>query len=778
MTATVKRKRVAPFVGGAAVVAAAVLLLCLLFALWLPSSPSLRANTSSFGNRIFVAVLSAATSFWGTTRIASTELDIDDPPSPPPLGPAPRYWPKYGGSHRAFLLDDATAWETTRLSGAELDGFDSMDPNFRPSNLFTKVHCNNNTDGVGASSCPPSSSDGCPSCCRRWSRASIPSCVDAAPPGLPGYRGVSFFRRTLPPTVTDASNVVAATRIVFQACSFYCRVWIRGKEIGHHLAGGYVAFYLDVPPDVALAAASAETDIFVLADNRFNGTTAPMHTGGDFWHYGGIMRSIEWHQIVTTTSSSDLPRQQQQQRRGPWPWRCYVFTESLDGTVRISCQLMTGSVGNSAEMSRYKDADQKLHVSVSFDNDIAHNETVTVAGSSTANGVVDLGTFRVPEPRVWWTTDPQLHTVTVSLNGASVTERFGLRIFGTDREGPRTRFTLNGQVLKLVGWSHHMQWPDGAGASPSDAQLDADMGLLKKGGANFVRGAHYPQDPRWLDRLDENGMVVWCETLGPAIQLSNLRDSYFLKHHVGQLNEMMDNAMNHAGIAVWAFANEGPSHLEEACSAYRTFADTIRKRDPTRLVSYASNKKLADKCFDVVSLLALNSYPSWYSSDEPRKFWNRMADTLASGTVAGTDGKPFVISETGAGGIYEWSRNRTVAKWTLAYQTKVVTEDVDVALDNSNISGIALWHFMDFKVDDAYENYTQCQYVPGAYPPTCAYIDVSGRRPGGLNHKGCFDFWRREKPVFRAVAARYSNVTAAQASGRIPGVLRGSYQTK
>lgn len=51
-------------------------------------------------------------------------------------------------------------------------------------------------------------------------------------------------------------------------------------------------------------------------------------------------------------------------------------------------------------------------------------------------------------------------------------------------------------------------------------------------------------------------------------------------------------------------------------------------------------------------------------------------------------GKPFVISETGAGGIYEWSNNATAAKWTLKYQTEIISEDVDVALSNSNISGM------------------------------------------------------------------------------------------
>ena len=48
------------------------------------------------------------------------------------------------------------------------------------------------------------------------------------------------------------------------------------------------------------------------------------------------------------------------------------------------------------------------------------------------NGTLSLGAVDVPSPRTWSTTDPQLHTVEVGLNGATVTERFGLRQVGVD----------------------------------------------------------------------------------------------------------------------------------------------------------------------------------------------------------------------------------------------------------------------------------------------------------------------------------------------------------
>jgi len=115
-----------------------------------------------------------------------------------------------------------------------------------------------------------------------------------------------------------------------------------------------------------------------------------------------------------------------------------------------------------------------------------------------------------------------------------VIERFGLRTFGVDNG----RATINGQVIKLVGWNHHTQFPITA-ASPTDEQLDFDVALLKRGNANYVRGAHYPHDPRMLDRLDEAGIVFWSETLGPDVKLKNMEDwKYFMPVQLVQLQEV------------------------------------------------------------------------------------------------------------------------------------------------------------------------------------------------------------------------------------------------
>jgi beta-glucuronidase len=597
------------------------------------------------------------------------------------------------------LLDGV--WNTANIEDADaLSSFDSLDPSFHPRSISTNATTN------------------------------IPSCVDRSPPGYLVYRGVSFFRRRF---YFDLS--ISGARIQFQACSFYCRVWVNGNEIGDHRAGGYVAFFLDIP-----AQNSTDNEIFVLTDFRFNKTTAPLHTGGDFYHYGGIMRSVELHALPRPIKINDIDPQQEFLT---WPWRLYVTPDSLQ-TVQVTLHLTANRYIGSVVSSIF----------IAFDDGPFREYP---PGSFYAiDGVADLGTLDVPNPRVWSTIDPQLHVIKIKMDGAILIERFGLRIFDTDPD--KLRFRLNGEVIKLVGWSHHTQFPDTAG-SPTDDQLDDDLELLKEGGANYVRGAHYPQDPRWLDRLDENGMVMWCEALGPDVTVSETQSAYFLKYQAQQVNEMLDNAMNHASVAIWAFFNEGPSDRFPACPAYEMCAGIIKSRDKSRFVSYASDKNPPnDKCFHVVDVMAMNSYPGWYQKQIiPESFWSTCASFYISA------GKPFLISEAGAAGIYEWSDNQTAVPWTSMFQINVLVENINVAISDHNISGVTLWHFFDFKTKDAYENNTHCEYLPNVIPPTCSYIAVNiserNTRPGGANHKGVLDFWRRKKPSFEEVSRRYRSMT-------------------
>ena len=120
-------------------------------------------------------------------------------------------------------------------------------------------------------------------------------------------------------------------------------------------------------------------------------------------------------------------------------------------------------------------------------------------------------------------------------------------------------------------------------------QIQADVAILQQLNANYVRGAHYPQDQRFLDICDEVGryhvdviddvpvlearsalydqltvfvisflslifvciqigIVIWEEALGPDVQLSNLLNPYYMKYQIIAVNEMLDASINHPCI--------------------------------------------------------------------------------------------------------------------------------------------------------------------------------------------------------------------------------------
>ncbi|HUV12142.1 MAG TPA: glycoside hydrolase family 2 TIM barrel-domain containing protein, partial [Acidobacteriota bacterium] len=111
---------------------------------------------------------------------------------------------------------------------------------------------------------------------------------------------------------------------------------------------------------------------------------------------------------------------------------------------------------------------------------------------------------------------------------------------------------LNGEKLYLRGVSRHQEFP-GQGNALSNAQHVKDMELIKSLGANYVRLAHYPQDPAALDACDRLGLVVW-EEIPVAISVGGT--PAFTKNALHILREMIRRDRNHPSIIFWGLMNE------------------------------------------------------------------------------------------------------------------------------------------------------------------------------------------------------------------------------
>lgn len=299
----------------------------------------------------------------------------------------------------------------------------------------------------------------------------------------------------------------------------------------------------------------------------------------------------------------------------------------------------------------------------------------------------------VPKPRVWEAAattsaapSAQLHNLSVTLMppkgrrraeaGAGGTSggalavssdtmvvRFGLRVVSTAGRA----ILLNGRPVKLKGFNRHDLYP-GLGPALPVSQYAADLDLLQRSlRGNFVRGAHYPQDGRFLDLCDERGVLVWNEALAWGNWAPTLTDPTFMAAELGTAAAMLASSANHPSIILWGFFNEGQSDSAEAVPSYASMAAAFRA-DRSRLVTWASNRKSRDLALEHADVVSFNSYPGWYGggAETVVASWEADAEWVASHWPD----KPFIISETGAGGIY---RNRSSnltspSRWSEDYQ--------------------------------------------------------------------------------------------------------------
>ncbi|CAE7938964.1 GUSB [Symbiodinium sp. KB8] len=337
--------------------------------------------------------------------------------------------------------------------------------------------------------------------------------------------------------------------------------------------------------------------------------------------------------------------------------------------------------------------------------------------------------LRVPEASVWHTTTPSLHRLSVALFREEemldcYCARFGLRTVGTRGD----QLLLNGSPLKLLGFNRHDMVD-----SPvvTYDQLLTDVLLLKDLGANFIRGAHYPQDQRFLDLCDEQGLLVWEEVLGWQNTVSDFSDPTFMAQSLRMAEEMARASANHPSVIFYGFFNEGESFDEgEATTwAYESMAAQLRRHSgQSRLISYGSNHAGEDQQLGSVDVYAFHLYLAWYPTtrpvdkqevDEIPSIWEQVRLwALQAGE------KPMLVTEAGAGGVFGF-RGPVVQKWTEEYQALVLGAHLSAVTTNPHIAGISLWQFADILVDRS--------------------VSDEQHRPRGLNNKGVFSLYRSPK---------------------------------
>ena len=351
-----------------------------------------------------------------------------------------------------------------------------------------------------------------------------------------------------------------------------------------------------------------------------------------------------------------------------------------------------------------------------------------------AGGEIDLERPGLP---LWSPDSPALHTLKVQFGTDSVTETFGIREIRTKGK----KILLNGKEIFLKGFNRHESHP-GSGAATTTQQMLTDLQHLKKLHANFIRGAHYPQSQEFLNLCDRMGFLVWEESLGWGNWEPQLEDKTFIAQQVEQTRLMVRNSFNHPSVIIFGFLNENYSHTDAGVALCRKLAETIRKEESGRLVTFACCQNMRDRALEYMDIATWNTYPGWIDADSTvdpvKKIAPNQKQLLTRfREVYGKD-KPIIVSEMGCCAIYG-QHDEAGAQWSEEFQAEYLAEVIDTVTKSPEIAGLAIWQMNDAK----------------SYHRTGAEVRS---KPLSQNLAGVYDQYRRPKLSAKVVEEKFAKI--------------------
>ena len=459
------------------------------------------------------------------------------------------------------------------------------------------------------------------------------------------YEGTVWFKKSwnLPPAPSQGGGV--RYLLYFGAVNYDCRVWVNGKEAGHHV-GGFTPFNFDVTEMLK----EGENTVIVKVDNKRHAEDVPTLIF-DWWNYGGITRDVKLVK-VTPVYIEDYN----------------VQMVSLEGRrLAFSARLSKAEAGHTVTIDI---PELKLKKAVATD----------------ADGRVQM--FAKFKPQLWSPENPKLYQVNISLdNATTITDEIGFRTIETRDK----QILLNGQPIFLKGISIHDEKPNGGGRANSTEDARQLLTWAKELGCNFVRLAHYPHHEYMVREAERMGILVWSEI--PVYWTIAWKNPATFANAKQQLTDMISRDHNRANIIIWSIANETP-HSAERDDFLGRLAQYARTQDSTRLISMAMEvtgaanyvNRLNDNMNKYVDVVSFNQYIGWYRdvNDAPKMTWEIPYN------------KPVIISEFGGGAKsgYHGAKNQ---RWTEEFQENLYRENIAMIEKIDGLSGTTPWILKDFR---------------------------------------------------------------------------------
>lgn len=469
--------------------------------------------------------------------------------------------------------------------------------------------------------------------------------------GLLEYEGAAFYQRKFR---TAGGNL----RFVFGAVLTEATVWLDGELLGEHY-GGFTQFEF-----VVYGVSAGEHILTVRVDNSFDEHSVPQ-TEVDWYHYGGIIRPVTVETLrgvvpLSTRMEYDLDVAS---RRAVVRFVTEVInTNETETETVVSAEVMGVEFAAAASIG----ARERCEVSTEY---------------KTLEGL-----------ELWSQESPKLYTARVYTPDDDLLERVGFRKVEVDG----SRILLNGEPIEFRGVNRHEEHAEFGFAFPP-ALMARDLDLIADLGCNTIRGSHYPNNPIFLDMLDERGFTFYSEIpiWGHGFRGDTLGDPIIVDRAANMHIEMVKQYYNHPSIIIWGMHNEIDTSLPDALEMTKRYYKLLKETGGNRLVTYAGDRPLTDICLKYCDIICINKYNGWYSgtislwAETIEKMFERFAEV-------GVEGKPLIISEFGAGAVYG-HRSFDTVRWSEDYQAKLLEHCITLFRDDPRIAGCYIWQFTDIR---------------------------------------------------------------------------------
>ncbi len=401
-------------------------------------------------------------------------------------------------------------------------GYTTVEAEVSPSSMRTSINLNEDWEYIESQVLSPDLLPNATS--PQWQSLSLPHSWNStdATDLVPGYRrDVSWYVKSIE-VETDLSK---RHLLYFEGSNLITTVFVNGQKAGHHV-GGYVGFRVDISNFLL---ANQPNVVAIRVDNSHDIHVIPSHKS-DFFIFGGITRDL-WLESYPKTHLTE------------------VFIEP-SGVEKTKAETQIRLRIHQPTAATYKIRAQLLPPG--SDLPVLSKEATWTSQTTAEPFVFSLPTLK--NPLLWSPAQPHLYTVVTQLwQGNDLIDetqhRIGYRWFSFEPYGP---FYLNGERLLLRG-THRHEDHAGYGAAMPNEQHRKDMEMIKEMGANFVRLAHYPQDPEVYKACDELGLLVWDEL--PWCR-AGLGDSTWQATVISLLEQQIRQNYHHPSIIIWSMGNE------------------------------------------------------------------------------------------------------------------------------------------------------------------------------------------------------------------------------